>query len=47
MDLGIGAGYYIDFKDVLYLTPQIGYSFGLPDGSSDNVGISIGFGTRF
>jgi hypothetical protein len=47
LDIGIQAGYYIDFKDVLYLTPQFDYIFGLPEGSSDYVNIGIGFGARF
>jgi len=47
MDLGIGVGYYIDFKDVLFLTPNLQYNFGLPDGSSDFMNVGIGFGTRF
>ena len=47
LDLSIGAGTYIDFKDVLYITPQLNYVFGLPDGSTDNLGVSIGFGARF
>ena len=32
MDLGVGVGYYIDFKDVLF-DPEPQYNFGLPDGS--------------
>ena len=47
LDLSIGVGTYIDFKDVLYITPQLNYVFGLPDASMDNLGVSIGFGTRF
>ena len=47
MDLGIGVGKYIDFKDVLFLTPNLQYNFGLPDGSTDFVNVGIGFGTRF
>ena len=47
MDLGLRAGHYIDFKDVLYITPNLTYSFGLPEGDSDNLSLSIGFGARF
>ena len=47
LDAGLAAGTYIDFKDVLFLTPNVQYSFGLPDGSSDNLSIGIGFGARF
>ena len=47
LDAGIAAGRYIDFKDCLFLTPNVQYSFGLPDGSSDNLSIGIGFGARF
>ena len=47
LDAGLAAGRYIDFKDCLFLTPNVQYSFGLPDGSSDNLSIGIGFGARF
>ena len=47
LDLGLNAGRYIDFKDVLFLTPNLQYNFGLPDGSSDFMNVGIGFGTRF
>lgn len=47
MDLGVGAGRYIPFKDVLFISPNIQYSFGLPEASSDNLSIGIGFGARF
>ena len=47
MDLGVRFGRYIDFKDVLYVTPNLTYSFGLPNNSSDNLSLSIGFGARF
>ena len=44
MDLGVGVGYYIDFKDVLYVAPQVNVGMLLND---PMVGVSIGFGTRF
>jgi len=44
LDLGINAGRYIDFKDVLYLTPQINVNTLLND---PDVSITIGFGARF
>lgn len=47
MDLGLRAGRYIDFKDVLYITPNLTYTFGLPETESDNLSLSIGFGARF
>jgi hypothetical protein len=47
MDAGINVGYWIDFKDVLYITPNLQYSFGLPDGSTDYMNIGIGFGAKF
>ena len=47
LDAGLAAGRYIDVKDCLFLTPNVQYSFGLPDGSSDNLSIGIGFGARF
>ena len=47
MDLGIRLGHYIDFKDVLYISPNLQYNFGLPDNASDNLQLQIGFGARF
>ncbi len=47
MDLGVRFGHYIDFKDVLYISPNLQYNFGLPEGASDNLQLQIGFGTRF
>ena len=47
MDLGVRFGRYIDFQDVLYVTPNLTYSFGLPNNSSDNLSLAIGFGARF
>lgn len=47
LDLGVRFGHYIDFKDVLYISPNLQYNFGLPDGASDNLQLQIGFGTRF
>ena len=44
LDLGINAGRYIDFKDVLYVAPQVNVNMLLND---PVVGLSIGFGTRF
>jgi hypothetical protein len=44
LDLGINAGRYIDFKDVLYLTPQINIDMLLND---PEVSFTIGFGARF
>ena len=44
LDLGINAGRYIDFKDVLYVAPQLNVGMLLND---PMVGVSIGFGTRF
>ena len=44
LDLGINAGRYIDFKDVLYVAPQLNVNMLLND---PVVGLSIGFGTRF
>lgn len=44
LDLGINAGRYIDFKDVLYVTPQINVNTLLND---PDVSITIGFGARF
>lgn len=44
LDLGINAGRYIDFKDVLYVAPQLNVGMLLND---PTVGVSIGFGTRF
>jgi len=44
LDLGINAGRYIDFKDVLYVTPQLNVDLLLND---PVVGLSIGFGARF
>ena len=44
LDLGINAGRYIDFKDVLYVAPQLNVGMLLND---PMVGVSIGFGARF
>ena len=44
LDLGLNAGRYIDFKDVLYVAPQLNVDMLLND---PDVGISIGFGARF
>lgn len=44
LDLGLNAGRYIDFKDVLYVAPQVNVGMLLND---PMVGVSIGFGTRF
>ena len=44
LDLGINAGRYIDFKDVLYVAPQFNVDLLLND---PVVGLSIGFGARF
>ena len=43
-DLGINAGRYIDFKDVLYIAPQLNVDMLLSDTS---LGLSINFGARF
>ena len=37
LDAGLAAGRYIDFRDCLFLTPNVQYTFGLPDGASDNL----------
>ena len=47
LDMGIRLGRYIDFKDVLYISPNLQYDFGLPEGTSDNLRLQIGFGARF
>ena len=44
LDLGINAGRYIDFKDVLYIAPQVNLGMLLND---PMLGVSIGVGTRF
>jgi hypothetical protein len=44
LDLSINAGRYIDFKDVLYLTPQLNIDALLGD---PDVSFTIGFGARF
>ena len=44
LDLGVNVGRYIDFKDVLYLTPQLNIDMLMND---PEVEISIGFGARF
>tara|TARA_B110000003_G_C16313306_1_gene403678 strand:+ start:53 stop:571 length:519 start_codon:yes stop_codon:yes gene_type:complete len=44
LDLGLNAGRYIDFKDVLYVAPQLNIDMLLNDPA---VGVSIGFGARF
>jgi len=47
MDASIGVGYWIDFKDVLYITPNLQYNLGLPDAATDFVNVGIGFGAKF
>lgn len=44
LDLGVNVGRYIDFKDVLYLAPQLNVDMLLND---PVIGVSIGFGARF
>tara|TARA_B110000211_G_scaffold121904_1_gene140611 strand:+ start:55 stop:492 length:438 start_codon:yes stop_codon:yes gene_type:complete len=44
LDLGINAGRYIDFKDVLYLAPQLNVNTLLNDPA---ISVTIGFGARF
>lgn len=44
LDLGLNAGRYIDFKDVLYLAPQFNVDMLLND---PMISFSIGFGARF
>ena len=44
LDLGINAGRYIDFKDVLYIAPQLNVGMLLNDPA---VGLSINLGARF
>ena len=44
LDLGLNAGRYIDFKDVLYLAPELNVDMILND---PEIGFSIGFGARF
>ena len=44
LDLGLNAGRYIDFKDVLYVAPQLDINMLLNDAS---VAVSIAFGARF
>ena len=44
LDLGINAGRYIDFKDVLYIAPQLNVDMLLDDPA---VGIRINLGARF
>lgn len=44
LDLGLNAGRYIDFKDVLYIAPQVNIGTLLNDPA---VGISINLGARF
>ncbi len=44
LDLGLNAGRYIDFKDVLYVAPQFNVDMLLND---PNLSFSIGFGARF
>jgi hypothetical protein len=47
LDANINIGYWIDFKDVLYITPNLQYRLGLPFGSTDFMNIGIGFGAKF
>ena len=44
LDLGLNAGRYIDFKDVLYIAPQLNIGTLLND---PEVGITINLGARF
>ena len=44
LDLGLNAGRYIDFKDVLYIAPQLNSGALLNDPA---VGVSINLGARF
>ncbi|MGB1577354.1 MAG: hypothetical protein ACPG9S_04995 [Flavobacteriales bacterium] len=44
LDLGLNAGRYIDFKDVLYIAPQLNIGTLLNDPA---VGVSINLGARF
>lgn len=44
LDLGLNAGRYIDFKDVLYVAPQFNVDMLLND---PRLSFSIGFGARF
>ena len=44
LDLGINAGRYIDFKDVLYIAPQLNVDMLLNDPA---MGVSINLGARF
>jgi hypothetical protein len=44
LDLSINAGRYIDFKDVLYLAPQLNVDMLLSDPA---ISLTIGFGARF
>lgn len=44
LDLGLNAGRYIDFKDVLYIAPQLNIGMLLND---PVVGVTIGMGARF
>jgi hypothetical protein len=44
LDLGLNAGRYIDFKDVLYIAPQLNIGTLLNDPA---VGITINLGARF
>jgi hypothetical protein len=43
-DLGLNAGRYIDFKDVLYITPQLNLDMLTTE---PELSISIGVGARF
>ena len=43
-DVGLNAGRYIDFKDVLYITPQLNIDM---LATEPQLGISIGVGARF
>ena len=44
LELGLNAGRYIPFKDVLYIAPQVG----LKDLTGDpHIGLNIGVGARF
>jgi hypothetical protein len=44
LELGLNAGRYIPFKDVLYIAPQVGLK-DLTD--TPHIGINIGVGARF
>lgn len=47
LDLGLSAGRYIDFKDVLYVSPQLNITGLVTESIEPNLSIGIGFGARF